>query len=102
MKKLLILLLLFSLELPSAHAQNAPADNKQSARFAPIVIKVMNRGTNILMSTSFLFVLLYSIYVAIGVSFGSMQATAFISIFWGTGIIFLGGAIAKIYYLFLT
>lgn len=84
-------------------AEEPSASSKSDSQgFAPIIIKVMNRGTNILMSTSFLFILLYTIYVAIAVSFGSMGGDSFIAIFWGSGIVFAGGALAKIYYLFLT
>ncbi len=102
MKTLLFILFLSLAGTPPILAQTPSKESNQSIGFTPIVVKVMNRGTNILMSASFLFILLYTIYVAIAVSFGSMKAHAFLSLFWGSGIIFAGGALAKIYYLFLS
>jgi hypothetical protein len=99
---LLILFLSCWTGLTSLHAEESPNAGQNEKGFAPIIVRVMNRGTNILMSTSFLFILIYSIYVAIGVSFGSGDAGSFVKIFWGSGIAFAGGALAKVYYLFLS
>ncbi|MES2307504.1 MAG: hypothetical protein V4507_01465, partial [Verrucomicrobiota bacterium] len=88
--------------LTSLSAQSTSDSTTTEKGFAPIIVRVMNRGTNILMTSSFVFIMIYSIYVAIGVSFGSIEASTFVNIFWGSGIAFAGGALAKIYYTFLS
>lgn len=95
-----IFLILFSPSL--IWAESSENQNGNTKGFAPIVIKVMNRGTNALMGVTFIFTLIYSIYIALAISFGSRNKTDFIALFWGAGIALSGGALAKIYYLFLS
>lgn len=103
MKWIYALLLISGFFLAPAQANPSSVTTTGSSEksFVPIVVKVMNRGTNILIGSAFTFILIYSIYVAIAVSFGSMESSAFVSIFWGAGIALAGGVIAKIYYVFL-